>query len=87
MAAGDPLRDELLSRVINTSSDREVTERYSVIVFYFCTNGPSWERQFNFLTGRSVCDWNNGVPRDNFSADGIYCSEEEEVVNIDFGEF
>ena len=80
MAADDPLRDELLSRAVNGSSNREVMERYIIILFYYTANGPSWDRQFSFLNGTSVCDWNSDL-------EGIHCNEEGEVAEIRFRKF
>ena len=87
MAADDPLRDELRSRAVDGSSNREIVERYIIIVFYFSTNSPSWNEQLNFLTETSVCGWNNGLPRVHWRGTGVYCNKEGEVIKIQFCKF
>jgi hypothetical protein len=45
-------------------------ERYIIALLYFATNGPLWKSKYEFLTPRSVCDWNEVVEGDLF---GAYC--------------
>ena len=38
-----------------------------------------------FLSGRSICDWNNGTPLGVDGDEGIYCDGQGKVVEIELG--
>jgi len=58
-----------------TSPNNQILQRYVVANLYFSTNGTKWTDQLNFLSGLSVCGWNNGT-------NGVFCNDEGKVSNI-----
>ncbi|KAL3920543.1 MAG: hypothetical protein SGILL_003208 [Bacillariaceae sp.] len=58
----------------------QLSERYSLGVLYFATDGPNWAKQLSFLTGASVCDWNDGL--EVGTGKGVYCRPDEFVQGI-----
>lgn len=54
------------------------TERYIAAVFYFATGGAEWAQQLNFLSGDSICSWNDEGPN------GITCNNRR-VTNLFIG--
>jgi hypothetical protein len=60
-------------------SSSELTERYIAAVLYFATGGESWSSKYNFLSGVSICSWNDG------GANGIGCDESGHVREIFVG--
>jgi hypothetical protein len=53
-----------------------LVERYVLAMLYFATSGEGWEDQRNFLSGRSVCEWNDG-------SRGAICNEDDLFVYLD----
>jgi hypothetical protein len=47
-----------------------ITERYVMALFFFGMNGEAWPMRFGFLSGVSVCDWN-----DDASGLGVFCDD------------
>jgi len=37
----------------------KVSERYAAAVLYYATNGENWNNQYNFLSDKSICEWND----------------------------
>ena len=42
---------------LSASNKSKLLERYALLVLYFATNGTSWERTNNWLTGKHVAQW------------------------------
>lgn len=42
---------------LSASNKSELLERYALLILYFATNGSSWERKNNWLTGKHVSKW------------------------------
>jgi hypothetical protein len=57
-----------------TSTMEDVLERFVLANLYFATNGPEWTNQYNFLSAKDVCEWNDGGPAgtDHY---GVFCQE------------
>lgn len=71
-----------------TSTMEDILERFILANFYFATNGPSWKRQFEFLSKKDVCDWNDGTGGGGMGGEnshGIFC-QEGKVFRINFDE-
>ena len=65
------------------SDNRELIERYGLVLFYYAANGPSWERQFDFLSATSVCSWNvAGYWSDPCFSEGVFCDSDGFVNEI-----
>jgi hypothetical protein len=62
-----------------TSTMEQVLERFVLANLYFSTNGPQWKPQYNFLSGKSVCQWNDGGVNDV----GIYCDDKGKVISVE----
>jgi hypothetical protein len=62
-----------------TSTMEEILERFILANLYFATNGPEWKPQYNFLSGKNVCQWNDGGVNDV----GVYCDEKNKVVSVE----
>ena len=58
----------------------ELTERYIAAVLYFSTSGETWSSKYNFLSGDSICGWNDG------DVNGIWCNGNNTVSQIFIGE-
>lgn len=54
-----------------------VKDRFIVALLYFATNGGSWRKQYGFLSGTSVCDWNDGGEGD--ALEGVLCKSSFET--------
>ena len=50
-----------------------LAERFVLAMLYFATNGLTWEQQYSFLSGDSVCDWNGGE-------EGVFCDQDGNIV-------
>jgi hypothetical protein len=79
MAHEDPANMMMKMMVGNVTESpsmvTSVTERYTMAVLYFSTDGPNWALQYDFLGKKSICDW--GEP--------IECNEEGSAVRLDMG--
>jgi Leucine rich repeat len=53
-----------------------ITERYVMALFFLGMNGEAWPMRFGFLSGVSVCDWN-----DDASGLGVFCDDSSGKVN------
>ena len=51
---GLPLPDD----PVNYDASYGFVQRYILAVMYFALDGPKWGNQVNFLSEKSVCDWN-----------------------------
>ena len=49
-------------------------ERYVSVLLFYATGGNQWVNSYQFMTNRSVCEWNAGVANS-----GIYCDERGSV--------
>jgi hypothetical protein len=58
---------DLLNLDFNTTPTQILVERYALAVFYYSTNGESWLNRLSFLSGSTVCDWNDGT------VEGVFC--------------
>eukprot|EP00541_Cyclophora_tenuis_P006254 CAMPEP_0116548124 /NCGR_PEP_ID=MMETSP0397-20121206/4151_1 /TAXON_ID=216820 /ORGANISM="Cyclophora tenuis, Strain ECT3854" /LENGTH=244 /DNA_ID=CAMNT_0004072717 /DNA_START=54 /DNA_END=785 /DNA_ORIENTATION=- len=67
--------DPIMTNLTNTSIIRE---RYAAALLYFSLDGPNWTNggssQLNFLTGSSICEWN-----DPLTNSGIMCDSDAVV--------
>jgi len=68
------------------SSDREnkprvLLIRYIMVSLYLSTNGPDWTRQYNFMTDKDVCEWNDGTRIQ--SRAGVWCGDQLDRTDID----
>ena len=73
MAFADPL---------NSTNTSVIRERFAIVLFYLSTGGANWTRgSLNFLSGTSVCDWNNVG-----TGSGVYC-ENGSVVEVNLGKW
>eukprot|EP00980_Cylindrotheca_fusiformis_P012303 scaffold3014_cov116-Cylindrotheca_fusiformis.AAC.5 len=62
---------------ITTTDPAILFQRYAMAALYYATNrDSSWTRESNFLSTRSVCDWNGDY------GDSVYCSPSQQVVHI-----
>jgi Leucine-rich repeat (LRR) protein len=52
-------------------SDREIVERYSLVEFYYSTEGDLWSNNNEWLSAFHVCDWY-----------GVLCSEDKLVTDL-----
>lgn len=43
-----------------------LTQRFAVANLYFALGGNDWNSQYNFLSGKHECDWNDGTS-------GVFC--------------
>jgi len=73
LANEDPLQLPVNSKM------EEIVERFVLVNLYYATNGPEWKKQFDFLTGKSVCEWNDN----NLQDLGIYCDDKGKVNNVE----
>ena len=69
------LADEDPMQIDITSPCHEILQRFVVANFYFATNGPRWTDQSNFLSQKSVCDWNK-------NSSGVFCEDGKHVSDI-----
>jgi len=69
LADSDPMRLDI------TSSMEEILQRFVVANFYFATNGAEWNDQLNFVSKKSVCDWND-------KTSGVFCNDNNQVSKI-----
>mmetsp|Transcript_11388 Transcript_11388/g.27147 ORF Transcript_11388/g.27147 Transcript_11388/m.27147 type:complete len:998 (+) Transcript_11388:336-3329(+) len=89
LADTDPLK------VSDTDQD-VLFDRYALACFFFATNGlEDWTNQLNFLTEKSVCEWNARVETNNSIDDdgtlsvslstqtqGVICDDTQQVSEI-----
>jgi hypothetical protein len=67
-----------------TSTMEDILERFVLANFYFATNGPSWTNQYDFLSKKDVCEWNDGgAGGDNHY--GVFC-EQGKVYQLNFNQ-
>ena len=53
----------------------EIIERFVLANFYFSTGGDGWNQQSNFLSKKSVCEWND-------KTSGVFCNDNKQVSKI-----
>ena len=66
-----------MAKDLNTIPVSVVQERYVIALLYTAMNGNKWADQYGFLSGNSVCDWNEAS-----SAFGIFCDNDGRVNEI-----
>jgi len=69
LADSDPKRFDA------TTPIEKILERFVLANFYFSTGGQGWNRQANFCTKRSVCEWND-------KTSGVFCNSDKQVSKI-----
>lgn len=62
-----------------TSTMEDILERFILANLYIATNGPQWNNQYDFLSAKDVCEWNDGGG-DNM---GVFC-EQGKVYSLNF---
>ena len=67
---------------LNESDFDEISDRYIVALLYFVTSGFDWRVQRDFLSEKSICEWNDGGEGGAF--EGIRCKKDD-VVEIILG--
>ncbi|KAG7360785.1 RHS repeat-associated core domain containing protein [Nitzschia inconspicua] len=67
-----------------TSTMEDILERFILANFYFATNGPAWKKQFDFLSEKDVCDWNDGG-KGGVQDSGVFCIDGK-VRKLNFNE-
>jgi hypothetical protein len=74
-------KDPLQVAIGNTVAFRE---RYALAVFYFALDGKHWMNSANWLTGTSVCKWNEVVTADDGSSSpiGVLCNNNDQVSDL-----
>mmetsp|Transcript_23717 Transcript_23717/g.50436 ORF Transcript_23717/g.50436 Transcript_23717/m.50436 type:complete len:260 (-) Transcript_23717:1631-2410(-) len=72
LADTDPMQIEIYSPI------DEILQRFVVADFYFATKGAEWTDQFHFLSGKSVCGWND-------KRYGVFCNDDQQVTRILMG--
>ena len=83
IADQDELNVPLPSDPTNYSTSFDFVQRYIMAVFYFALDGPNWTKKMEFLSGKSVCEWQHildpSVTPANEKADnwqfGISCAD------------
>jgi len=60
---------------VGHDSAQVIKQRYAVAVLYFAFGGKTWTEQYNFLSGDSVCLWNDDEA-------GIQCNDSDEITSI-----
>ena len=74
------LADEDTAMVdLDTSTQREIQERFAVSALFFATMGEEWDDTLNFLSEQSVCNWNDGQSL------GVFCDESGTVTSLNIG--
>ena len=69
LADTDPIQINVKSPI------EDILQRFTVANFYFATNGAGWTDQFNFLSNKDVCDWND-------KTSGVFCNDGKKVSDI-----
>lgn len=62
-------------RLDATSPLEEILERFVVANFYFSTKGEEWTDEVNFLSKKSVCEWND-------KRKGVFCNDNKQVSKV-----
>ena len=74
------LADEDTAMVdLNTTTTREIQERFAVSALFFATTGEEWDDTLNFLSEQPVCNWNDG------QSVGVFCDESGFVTSVNIG--
>ena len=58
---------------IRDTNPERLLERYILVVLYGVTGGAYWVDNSDFLSDKSVCEWS-----------GVFCGNENSIVNLDF---
>ena len=80
--------DTYFPDIQNLSIVEDLKERYTVVVLYFSTGGPTnWIDQFEFLSNTSVCDWPHNAEHISLNKSvplfGIECNRRRQVSSVD----
>jgi len=70
---------------VDLSMTDHLLERYVAAVFFYSTNGPSWQSNLNFLTNKTTCEWFiNGLAADSSKPlkYGLSCSKDNTVTHV-----
>jgi F0F1-type ATP synthase membrane subunit c/vacuolar-type H+-ATPase subunit K len=81
LADEDPAKLDVPETV---SQGREFIERYIAALIHHSMDGPSWEVQLDFLSGKHVCEWQVTYPAENGARErkvGIGCSRGDMTVS------
>jgi hypothetical protein len=54
--------------------------RFVLAAFYYATNGPRWDVQYNFLSPQDVCSWSDGPNK------GVFCNSSTGDMKLSLGE-
>jgi len=94
LADDDGLNLPVPQQQATTEAGYSYVTRYVLAVLYFGMDGPSWTRDFSFVSGRDVCVWNDPVTATLSSGEettlpgGVYCDGATGVVSsIHLGTF
>jgi hypothetical protein len=63
-----------------------IIERYIAALLYFATDGHYWKNQFQFLSQKPVCEWNELVQVGSSSEStkqGIRCNDDGHIIRFD----
>lgn len=66
--------DDLQYKPVSERWIKKLIQRYTLVTFYYATNGEGWKNQLYFLSNRDECNWNRVYER-YFSGAG-YCNKE-----------
>ena len=86
MADQDPAELDVPSTT-NYDEAMDFVQRYVLVVFFFSTNGETWDNNLNFLSGYHVCSWNENIVASaeasvgNYDGwqSGVQCNNDGEV--------
>jgi hypothetical protein len=59
-----------------------IKERFILSTLYFSTHGINWTNQYQFLSGKQICDWNNQLSNEPM---GVVCGPDNSTQRLDLG--
>ena len=78
------LRNDSIS--VKETSSEMLKERLVLAILFFATSGAEWNEKLNFLSGKSICAWNNSDEKLDLSV-GVFCDIQSRVKHIILGKF
>ena len=63
------------------ASDFNIIQRSTMALLFYSTDGWNWQKNYNFLTSKHECEWNDG------NLKGFYCPDDQYGTKIDLGEY